>query len=239
MSSTRQNKNWLLFVLLIILLFCTRLYASDLQKERQRLKEMGIPTTIEELGLPEISDDANGALVYQEAFELKDYLQKKYPEEFWDDEETVYLQMMSQLISFAEGPYWKTIAQWNRFEEEGFKQIPEDAGFLTKMLVPALSRAHNQEARSDALLGAAEIGLANRIYRLKYNKYADSIGQLVPEILPSLPPDPFTGKDYIYRKTDKGFVVYSVGDNLKDDGGKWGEKNKWVGDFDIVWRCDR
>jgi len=34
----------------------------------------------------------------------------------------------------------------------------------------------------------------------------------------------------------EGFIVYSVGDNLRDDGGKWGKgRNKWVGDFDIVW----
>jgi hypothetical protein len=51
-----------------------------------------------------------------------------------------------------------------------------------------------------------------------------------------LPVDPFTGKDYIYKKKDKGFIVYSVGEDLKNDGGlrrKAREK-----DYDIVWECN-
>lgn len=51
------------------------------------------------------------------------------------------------------------------------------------------------------------------------NKIVDTLNQLTPEILPALPLDPFTGKDYIYRKKEKGFIVYSVGEDLKDDGG--------------------
>jgi hypothetical protein len=32
--------------------------------------------------------------------------------------------------------------------------------------------------------------------------------------------DVFTGRPFIYRRTPEGFVLYSVGDNLKDDGGR-------------------
>jgi len=104
------------------------------------------------------------------------------------------------------------------------------------MLLPALSRACNWEARLDAQLGNAEIALALHIYKAKYGEFPDSLKKLIPEILTSLPLDPFTGKDYIYRRKEEGFIVYSVGDNLKDNGGKWRKKQKCIGDFDIVWQ---
>ena len=62
--------------------------------------------------------------------------------------------------------------------------------------------------------------------------------QLVPGIIPELPRDPFTGKDYVYRRKDTGFVVYSLGENLKDDGGTSHKEMGWKGDYDIVWRCE-
>jgi hypothetical protein len=43
---------------------------------------------------------------------------------------------------------------------------------------------------------------------------------LVPEHLERLPDDPFSGKPLVYRLTDEGFRLYSVGPNGVDDGGK-------------------
>jgi hypothetical protein len=47
--------------------------------------------------------------------------------------------------------------------------------------------------------------------------------------------DPFTGKPLIYRPTDRGFTIYSVGINMVDDGGTKG-KNSRSGDE--VWRYE-
>jgi len=42
----------------------------------------------------------------------------------------------------------------------------------------------------------------------------------MPDILSEVPTDPFSGNPLIYRKTPSGFIVYSVGLNGKDDGGR-------------------
>ena len=42
----------------------------------------------------------------------------------------------------------------------------------------------------------------------------------MPEQLERLPDDPFSGKPLVYRLTDEGFRLYSVGPNGVDDGGK-------------------
>ena len=50
------------------------------------------------------------------------------------------------------------------------------------------------------------------------NAYPESLGSLTPPP----PPDPFTGQPFHYRRTERGFLLYSVGENLRDDGGKPG-----------------
>lgn len=45
--------------------------------------------------------------------------------------------------------------------------------------------------------------------------------------------DPFSGKDFGYRKQGKSFLLYSVGVNLQDDGGK--HDPLWEKDDFVFW----
>ena len=47
----------------------------------------------------------------------------------------------------------------------------------------------------------------------------ESLGELVPAYLEAVPMDPFDGKEIKYKKLDKGYIVYSVGEDMIDDGG--------------------
>ena len=42
-----------------------------------------------------------------------------------------------------------------------------------------------------------------------------------------LPMDPYSDKPLIYKLTDKGFILYSIGRDFKDDGGKYNEFESW------------
>jgi hypothetical protein len=70
------------------------------------------------------------------------------------------------------------------------------------------------------MIDTARIGLACKIYRNRRGKFPEALNDLSPEILTEIPLDPFTGESLIYRKEGDGFIVYSVGSNLKDDGGR-------------------
>ena len=172
--------------------------------------------------------------IYKEAY-LKSGC--KNVDDFLKEQELFYLKTLIKMSPLLQKPYWKTKEELKNMEVE-IKKDPKEKALLAIYETGLISMAYVYllEARRDAFLGAAELGLANRIYRQKHGKFADSLNQLTPEILPSLPLDPFTGKDYIYRKKDKGFIVYSVADNLKDDNGipQFSEQGK-KGDFDIVW----
>jgi len=62
-------------------------------------------------------------------------------------------------------------------------------------------------------------------YRDQVGKYPERLEQLVPQFLPRIEPDIFSGKPPIYRRSGTGYVLYSVGPNGQDDGGRTYEDN--------------
>jgi hypothetical protein len=87
-------------------------------------------------------------------------------------------------------------------------------------LISVRSRIVTIEIRSIAGLRAARTGLAVERYRLAAGKLPRSLTELVPAYLESVPKDPFDGNELRYKRLETGFVVYSIGEDLSDDGGK-------------------
>lgn len=56
-------------------------------------------------------------------------------------------------------------------------------------------------------------------YRQVTGRLPHALDDLVPGYLQSLPGDPFTGSPLRFRVSDDQYVVYSVGENRRDDGG--------------------
>jgi hypothetical protein len=106
---------------------------------------------------------------------------------------------------------------------------------LTKLVLPHLSAVMMKEATLEAMIDAARIGLACRIYRNEEGRFPEKIADLVPHILGREPLDPFTGKSFIYTVRENGFIVYSVGTNKKDDLGKGSEITQMVMEKDDDW----
>jgi hypothetical protein len=77
----------------------------------------------------------------------------------------------------------------------------------------------DQVTDTHALQRVTMTALALRLYRKENGRYPENLQQLVPKYLPSVPIDPYDGKPLRYRKLQKGFKVWSVGGNRKDDGG--------------------
>jgi hypothetical protein len=69
--------------------------------------------------------------------------------------------------------------------------------------------------------------LAVELFRARTGVYPESLDELVPGLLPTLPIDPVTGKPYMYRRPAPGadrhtrpYLLYSVGADGVDDGGR-------------------
>jgi hypothetical protein len=57
-------------------------------------------------------------------------------------------------------------------------------------------------------------------YQRDHGKYPAKLDALAPDYLPQIPIDLFSGQAMIYRPTEAGYLLYSVGVNGKDDGGR-------------------
>ena len=135
-----------------------------------------------------------------------------------------YIRALSDTTVYSQKPYFAIRDRANKWDKKiahgRFKYI------ISARLLPALSRILQQQANNNANLDSCKLALALKIYREKHGNYPDSLTSLAPEIIPEIPVDPFTGKDYIYRREDKGFMVYSFGPDEKDNKGIYDSKKR-------------
>jgi hypothetical protein len=92
-----------------------------------------------------------------------------------------------------------------------------------------------------AKLQVSRVALEVERWRLAHGGRApDSLADLVPEFAPSVPTDPFDNNPLRYKKLAKGFVVYSIGPDFTDDGGKEKPGNASDTDhYDITFSVER
>jgi hypothetical protein len=93
-------------------------------------------------------------------------------------------------------------------------------GRFTDLLRPAFERYMMQiDIGCTAKAIAAQTTLAIERYRLSEGHMPESLDNLVPVYMEFVPTDPFDGQSLKYRALETGFVVYSVGEDLTDQGG--------------------
>jgi len=85
------------------------------------------------------------------------------------------------------------------------------------MMMPALAGNLGKKSKIDVQLRATQTILALRAYQLTHGKLPENLDALVPEFLDRVPVDAYNGQPLHYSAEKK--IVYSVGRNLKDDGG--------------------
>ncbi len=111
---------------------------------------------------------------------------------------------------------------------------------LSGMLLPALQKAAQKFCHAEALREAALTAVAIERHRLAHGgKLPETLSELVPAGLPEIPRDPFDGQPLRFRRLEQGYVVYSVGSDRTDDGGKEKPKKSVSGPFDVTFTVRR
>jgi hypothetical protein len=124
--------------------------------------------------------------------------------------EIVHLPFPQRLDSAAELSKWAS--------ERAKQSIFECGSSASKCSV--MESAHASDAIFEARLNIIHTILAIERYCLaNQNRLPESLSALVPSMLDSVPPDPFDGKPLRYKKLIKGYMVYSIGLDRKDDAG--------------------
>ena len=89
------------------------------------------------------------------------------------------------------------------------------------VLMPSLHRMQVAAERHLGMRDGVVIGIAFELHRRRNaGAYPDTLAALTPALLPSVPTDRITGQPVQYRLIDGRPVVYSVGADRDDDGGK-------------------
>ena len=65
-----------------------------------------------------------------------------------------------------------------------------------------------------------DIALSLAAHRAEQGEFPDRLGALVPGSLDEIPVDLFSGEPLLYERTETGYVLYSVGPNGIDEGGR-------------------
>ena len=104
-------------------------------------------------------------------------------------------------------------------------------------LGPCFKKAEALEALRQMAIAA----IALKRYHLAHHEYPERLDAMAPEYFEAVPFDPADGQPLRYRcNPDGSFLLYSIGDNGKDDGGdpvsaKESDSFSWMRGRDWVW----
>ena len=99
---------------------------------------------------------------------------------------------------------------------------------------PSLSRCRVLCMRGEAERRATHLIVHLFAHREKNGGFPTSLRWLEAPNLAEIRIDPFSGKDFKYRRTGDSFTLYTVAGNLKDDGGRHAKWNSEDDDF-VFW----
>jgi hypothetical protein len=99
------------------------------------------------------------------------------------------------------------------------------ADVLISLMVPATRKVGSAADRAEQIQRNLHVAFALAAYHRDNKGYPAKLDELAPGYLAAVPGDVFSGGALIYRPEGNGYLLYSVGVNGKDDGGRWTDDN--------------
>ncbi|NLH16717.1 MAG: hypothetical protein GX455_09065 [Phycisphaerae bacterium] len=99
---------------------------------------------------------------------------------------------------------------------------------VSTMEIPSLTLTCRMNLQIEAGFDSVRISIAIERFRLETGKLPERLEELTPKYMEKVPIDPFDGQPLRFKRLEKGYVIYSIGEDGKDDGGKmkkYGEEN--------------
>lgn len=146
-----------------------------------------------------------------------------------NDNAAFYLKHMAMFVEASKQPFPEALAgaeqtQQALHEEMGASGMGRIRYGLTAQILPAIQATFEATARGVGSTRTAVTAIAIERFRRRHGKLPDSLEELVPDLMPALPMDPYDGKPMRYVVTDEDVRVYTLGRNHQDDGGVLGDE---------------
>jgi uncharacterized RDD family membrane protein YckC len=151
-------------------------------------------------------------------------------------DDAAMLQFWERELSLAREPYRETAEQQASLRENAYPPAFETARVTSFFTTATRDR---DWAKANVSLMRTALGLS--AYRSLRGTYPESLAQLRGALQWQTPTDPFSGKSLVYRKQGSGYLLYSIGPDLRDDRGRPLRRQPVDDSFegDIVWRVER
>jgi hypothetical protein len=144
---------------------------------------------------------------------------------FLEQNAFVYLELLGGAIEVSELPLEDRLPASRRLMDRVEDKIAGSRRyFLVAMLFPAVNRATESAIESHVRLRVAHAALAVEQWRMEHGEWPASLDALVPDLMETVPEDPFSDGKLLYRRTDGGVVLYSVGPDEEDNEGRGREE---------------
>lgn len=144
-------------------------------------------------------------------------------------DEQLYTELMERLEQVAGLPFYEAYPIVQSIEQRVRTLSVNRQG--TMILGGEMCRAYRAQARHEARLDVLQMGLLLEVSHMERGYYPEDLDAIVSDLGGSVPVDPFTGGPYHYTPRGDTFLLYSIGENLRDDGGVHNYR-----EGDIVWR---
>jgi len=150
-----------------------------------------------------------------------------------------FLHHMNQCVEAAKLPFHERQPKLQALENK----CRDTGNLLVRSLAPSLLKVSQADARGQAAIRSALVAIACERYRVKTNAWPKSLDVLVQDkLLKAVPADPFDNEPIRFARTKEGIVIYSIGTDLKDDGGAIGRLKSDETGTDIgfrLWNVDQ
>jgi hypothetical protein len=154
----------------------------------------------------------------------------------------IFMKLMDESLAVRELPVHERMAAARALNREWQNALR--TFFHVRESTSVILEDIEQELTEVAQLSVAHTALAIERYRLSHGQLPTGLDNLVPVYLPRVPQDPFDGQPLRYRRLEPGFIVYSIGPDQTDDGGKQrrpvkGNKGVQASAYDMVFMVER
>lgn len=139
-----------------------------------------------------------------------------FPRGWWRRNQVTYTRLQKPFLE-RELP-WSELVKIN--EDERVKALPASPyAVFVKLVTPAFHNAKVNTVTAVASISLARLAIAAERHRLRTSSYPESLEDLQEYFPGRLPLDPFVDQPFGYRLADGIPTFWSVGQNLKDEGG--------------------
>jgi hypothetical protein len=137
----------------------------------------------------------------------------------------LYESLMDDLIAAHQGSAWEwdyqaTNAPVDRLDEVTQNPSGKLRYFLAQLMIPYVTGIYGAHERTIQNRDAVLVSIALVLWHRRHGQWPTSLDQLVPDLLPAVPLDRFDGQPLRYTLGDGRPIVYSVGMDRDDDGGR-------------------